>query len=299
MLIFLYCLFFVVFYIVSIRYFSLVKRFTHYLLVTVNGARESKRVMKLFSEVSTSLKLGTPIGLENVKGYKFYTTLLEGIVAVVRRFGISSAVVLKSFKDALVRDYKFERELSKLFLDGIWQFLFVALITWSFICLVNYLLKSQLNLYFATLIILWQMVGAILYATIFLLRKERHFKCFDQILSSTYMISLLIRAKLPVSKIIEESKLSGIEFSGKFKSKQLLEVKVDLEQLLEKYKTQGISINDSLEDLIEEIWFLLSEKTEEFKKLIYFLRFTCLVVFFLGAYFIQLFSIFGSLLGAL
>src|SRR5687768_15734106 len=70
--------------------------------------------------------------LRDLPQYKFYTPLYLKLVHYSRLYGLALGGVLRSLKEGLIRDDRFERKASKDFWGILMQFALISLVTWIF-----------------------------------------------------------------------------------------------------------------------------------------------------------------------
>ncbi|OFZ49513.1 MAG: hypothetical protein A2381_19240 [Bdellovibrionales bacterium RIFOXYB1_FULL_37_110] len=247
------------------------------------------KVTMLASELNVG-KVGSPIELHS---YKFYTGLLEELLTYKRQFGISLSKILIPIRGGIKKDFQFEKKIQNELVGGIFQFLFVSIITWLFSFMVYKMVQLDSSWLTKMIILVLQILGTTFYVIIYRMQKIRQFKIFETYFQVLFFLMSLIDVGLSSSKVLHQSGFSRID---ELKDPHFLIVNKKLKGLVEVYKNNGHQIKSDLEGLIEEIYFLQEERFEQFLKFLGILKFVILCLFFLSAYFIYLFTLFSLFL---
>ena len=262
---------------------------------------------KMFLSYQKGLVLGqeiskllgpTPTPL-SIPEYKWFSNLVEILLVLQKRSGMSIRSCLKHLRSILIEDVKLERKRFGEILSSLSQFLIISFMTIffyvSFIILIeNILLETLLVVVFV------QLVGGSLF---FFLEKrvyKKYFNTIDKILCSMLKFSVLSNANLPNQKILSLS-LDEIPHEAIQKEEGLFRDNFSLfrDNFLEavnKWKNEGNEIESELQFQISELYDHRDYQKEKFLRFIAALRFSILGVFFLSSYLFLILSLSGSLL---
>ena len=230
---------------------------------------------------------------DSIISYKFYSTILELLLTLNKKFGAPIKSRVKIIKRSLVKDIHLEKKLLAEIKGGLFQFILISFITWFFIYFVEKMLLLKLNQSVALLIIFLQISGLIIFLTAYNFIKKREYKDFDTIIKMITVMNVLLEVGLPQTKIVE---YAGSNELSNLKKKNLISICDRFKLLIISWQKHGISIMDDLSILEEEISFVLDESGRLFFKKVEILKYTILTLFYLSAYFIYLFTLTNSFL---
>jgi hypothetical protein len=223
--------------------------------------------------------------------YKFYTELIIKIMERGRLTGSSIKAPLKEIRSNLHRDDKFERKLNSELLSVRYQILFTILLTWLFKEVLENFSEYLIPFEIKMIMIALQVSGLIIFHYLYKFLKEYTFNDFSCVLNSLYLLRGLSDTGLPVSKVIEMGSLNDL---AKIQKGDLGKVVKQLFHSVTLWSKKGTSIQRELDELINEVWFLIECAFEFFLKYVKGLKFLILVLFYLSAYFMPQFSLLSS-----
>lgn len=222
--------------------------------------------------------------------YKFYDQLANEISGHAQRFGIPQTGFIKSLRSGLISDLKFERKITQELKAGFTQCLFIMIITWLFIFFSCSILHSQISFKIAGLIVFLQLSGFVIFSWFFHSLKQKIFKEYGAILSVLFRLKGLLLVGRPLGQALSESGHAQL----KLKSSKFLPLLNQLESALIKLQTKGVGIQEDLDHLIDEIWFLSELDFEQFIKQLFALKLLIILLFYFSSYFLYLISLLST-----
>ncbi len=252
------------------------------------------------SNVCNGLKLEEVIGkiaysysIDKIKNlaicqYKFFTQVLFIILQQVKLNGASFKKELIELKKGVMIDLRFERGINKEMGNAYLQFLLMAIITWGFLYLVEYVLQERVLVVFKIIGVLIQLIGFLIF--MFLIKKKRIyiFGPFGIMFEILYKIKLLSAVRLSVRDVLTQSNLDSLDFVTK---RDLDTLKLKLKSLVSEWSVNGKSMQDDLEFMLSELWHLYEENLLVFKNNISLYKFMILALFYLPVYLFNIISL--------
>ena len=253
---------------------------------------ERKRGQELliaFADCESKVSLGIKILPKFLPQYKFYTNLLELLFENYRRLGIGIKKILPEIRSGMVKDLQFEKKIFDEIVSGLWQFMIIAVTTWSFVFLSSTLADIPRSWGTTLWMGVLQISGVIAFFYLVSIFKSKIFYKFSKSIEELYLFTSLLDVGLPLNEILSRS---GILNGNLTSYKSFETISFRLNQLVSRLKETGLSPKEESQEIIREIWHLQEESFHKFTKIVQVLKFSILVFFFLPAYFLYLYSIF-------
>ncbi len=259
------------------------------------GFEQIQARAKLGQKLSSDLLTKTSSTQTSLPKYKFYTALLEEIYIFKRQLGTSQEQNLKGLRLGLIQDGKFEKKIQAELLSGYWQFIFITAITWLFVYLSLVLLDRSLMFGLALKMVTIQSLGLLCFGFTFHALKKHRFAEYEKWFFALYSLKTFLQAAKPVSLAIKESGVGQL-----FQSKKVsfLPLRQSLEEMIFRLTKDGAPIQEDLKFCLDELWFKQECDFEAFLKHLMGLKLMIILVFFLGAYFLYLYSFISTFMGA-
>lgn len=242
-------------------------------------------------------------GILDLPKYKFYTLLFLRLTHYSRKYGLSLGPVLRSLKEGLIQDDRFERKAQKDLLGILLQFAFIIVVTWSFILVSQRVLtissssygssgtlgslQVPLRVYFV--IALSHFLGLLFFFWGNEMMKRKILRPFSSCLAGLYTFPALMEVGVPLSLALKESQLKGV-FNNR--EKTFVPLRRKLHSLLEELQKKGGVLQGEFREMVQEVWFLMDEAYQEFLQKLQILKFFLLVCCYLTSYFFYLLQLF-------
>jgi hypothetical protein len=250
-------------------------------------ADQGKQLERLISARQLSGRQNQLFKNELIPQYKFYTGLYEDMISQRKKFGVSIDDSLRNLREGLVLDSKFEKKLKVELQSSFWQFFFISLITWSFTFISTTILNKSLDYRIGFLMALIQISGASIFCLCFYTYKRKVFSEYGLWFARIYQLKGLLMAGVPISFAIKECQISELFLS---KKSQFQPFKQSLENSLRRLQSEGAPILEDLKFCLDELWFTQDCDFEDFLKKVLSLKLVIILLFYLGAYFVYLYS---------
>ncbi len=258
-------------------------------LPLIGAFREGEALKAKFIDCEASLTLGLNAFPKSLPKYKFYTHLIEQLVAVHRSKGVGLKKIFPEIRNHLIRDVQFERKIVSEIISGLLQFMIIFLTTWGFVYLSISLVELPPNHIIFFFMFLLQLIGSLLFFLLIHFLKKNIFEQFAKALEEAYLFSVLLEIGVPINEILERSQIQCGLFS---QSKMFSSLSVRMKNLIKRLKQTGISPLDESKEIIAELWQFQEDEFLQFTKKLQVLKFFILAFFFLPSYFLYLYSIF-------
>jgi len=227
--------------------------------------------------------------LETELQYKFYTDLVKTLLRLSKTYGGGNKHFLEGIKNGLVQDIRFEKKIQGLIFTGLIQFMMVAFVTWAliFFSIEMNLKKSGLDHTVILVLIIQLLGGGFFLIFVPFIRNwffgpiNNYFKCF-------YHFSALHRVGIPVDVLIKKSQIDQIICT---KTNYFKYVNKRTKKMLHHLHQSGGPIQNELDMLVQELWFLSEECFQKFLTTLTGFKFFVLAFFYLGAYLYYLFQL--------
>jgi hypothetical protein len=248
---------------------------------------QGKHLERLISARQLSGRQDQSFKNDPIPKYKFYTGLYEEMLSQRKTFGVSIDESLRHLREGLVLDSKFEKKLKVELQSSFWQFFFISLITWSFTFISITILNKPMDTRIGLLMGFIQISGAIIFCLCFYTYKRKVFSEYGLWFSRIYQLKGLLMAGVPISYALKECQISELFFS---KKSQFQPFKHSLETSLKRLQSEGAPILNDLKFCLDELWFTQDCDFEDFLKKVLSLKLVIILLFYLGAYFLYLYS---------
>jgi hypothetical protein len=253
-----------------------------------------ERLMRSLSEMEAAFLTGDENGgSKEIPRYKFFTVLVFKILDCARRFGGPRNVLLSGLKQGLVKDDHFERQIIEDRRAGYGQFFTVAAITWIFIFVSRHVAFISAPTGAILMVFGLHLLGLAAFHSLYQFHFQKCFAGFEEIFSCLYTCRSLLGVGLPLSLVVKEADTESILKKGDMRFDG---IRKRLSGLLQRLQKNGAPVEAALCDAISETWFLQEQAFETFKRRLLVIKYIVLIVFFLMAYFVYLFSILSGML---
>ncbi len=226
-------------------------------------------------------------------GYKFFSPLLETILIYSKHFGIPLFNFLKEFKHHLRKDLQHEKSVFKELRDGIFQCIFLALVSFCFWWWSHFFLDIPISYSKNFKIALFlEGMGIFSYLGFFHVFKKNLLQSFDPFFSSYYLFWGVSSIGLPVVEVLGISQIMEIRTSDK----ELGSLQKRMEGLVTSWKEKGFPVKDGVEEVIWQLWDLYETRFQVFRRNLKIVNFLITALFYLSAFFILLLDFIGIFL---
>lgn len=259
------------------------------LILRKNPAEELENWLKKFNWKS---RQDLP-DLGRLPSYKFYSEIVEVLLSLARKMGGSYQEAILFLREGLQTDRQFEKKIKEAVL-GMWlQMGLMMLLTWIFIFAALNLVDVKVRSTHLILIFAWQGVG--LSVLPFLLRffRKKYFGDIGKIWKMLFILKSL--AKVPVSRT-EVLTFAGVQELNNIHQKSLASIVLRLKETCQKCLKVGVSYEEDVKYLMEELRFQEKWHFELFEKRLTVIKLTLLSVFFLPSYLAFIFLLLGDLM---
>jgi hypothetical protein len=280
-----FLLIFILIYWIELPYFISTKP----LLIRRNPAEELENWLKSFDwgnrqEIKPAMRL--PI-------YKFYTEVVEVLLLMARKMGGSYQESLLFLRESLQNDRQFEKKINDVTLGIYLQMGLMMVLTWGFIFCALSLVDVSVKLSHLILILLWQSIGLGLLPIILSWLRKKYFGDIGKIWKILFVLNSL--AKVPLART-EIMSYAGIQDLARIKQQTLSNIVSKLKESCHKALKLGLSYEEDVKYLMEELRFQEKWHFEIFEKRLTVLKLILLSVFFLPSYLAFIFLLLGDLM---
>jgi hypothetical protein len=229
----------------------------------------------------------------NLPRYKYYSDIVEVLLQMARRMGGQYQDSLLFLREGLQRDQQFERRLRETSTGIYLQLLLMMGLTWAFVVVALQLVEVTVPMLNLGLILGWQLTGlGVLPVTLNWLRR-RYFGDIGVLWKMLFILKSLSRLPIARSDILA---LAEIEKLNQIRSLKLAVIADKLRDTCQKTLKQGLSYDDDVKYLMEELRFLESWHFELFSKRLMVIKLGLLGVFFLPSYLAFIFCLLSDLM---
>lgn len=253
---------------------------------------EKQRRQKL-TEFLTSLRSekifsGKTYGNNPPPDYKFFTKVLQKGMELSRTYGAPNDKLICDLRHGLTKDKHFSEKVLMELKDGLSQCLIITVMTWGFSLLCWQMAKIQVGLGVKMYMVGSHLLGPLTLYSIFLLARRSYFLVFGDYFLGIYQLRSLIELGLPLTECFKESEVKTLILQKKDKSCE--HIRQQLTVILNNLHESGEEVTESLNELIQDIWYLHERQFTKFHKFFTFMKFLTIVVFYLSTYFVFLLS---------
>lgn len=259
------------------------------LIIRKNPALELENWLKKFNWGSRQ-DLKDPGTLPS---YKFYSEIVEVLLNLARKMGGNYQDSLLFLREGLQNDRQFEKKIKEATI-GMWlQMGIMMFITWIFIfgalSLVDVKIKP-LNLY---LIFLWQFLGLSMLPFTLRFMRKKYFGEIGKIWKILFILRSLVKVPLSRTEVLT---MSGVNKLSEIKQRALSGIVLKLQETCQRTLKQGISYEEDVKYLMEEVRFQEKWHFELFEKRLTVIKLSLLSLFFLPSYLAFIFLLLGDLM---
>lgn len=228
-----------------------------------------------------------------VPQYKYFSEILITLLEFKRNFGLGISKTKSDLKKALVKDSQFERKISSQVKGAFSQSIMVGIIVWGFAYMAGVFVERSPPTFIFIIMGFLQVSGAIiLYLSLKYLRMKK-FKNLNLYFYSLYSLKCFASSGCSTAQVISMSRVESLK---EIKEKDLELLRSRVIELVTLWKLSGRPIKDEIDELIDELHFILELRFESFLKQLIGLKFLVLSVFFLSSYLIYILGLFTMFL---
>ena len=258
-----------------------------------NSRRAKELLHQLMELISRHKQLQIESSGEGVSipQYKFYTTILEALLHYSTQFGAPISEHLKSLRKCLIADWEFEQKLFSHLISVAVQMIALSAMTWFFGLFCQWMLELWPAVSDVLTIGGLQVAGGLSFGLLYRKRKMSLFRPYESCYRTLISVAILQQLELPLHEVISRCRLEDLPKEGKLGS-----FRTRLQELFQQCHHRGHSLRDFFMELREELDFYLEEDFKKFLQFTAKVKFLTLALFFLPAYLVFVFSLFGGLL---
>ena len=225
--------------------------------------------------------------------YKFYTEVVEVLLDIARKMGGSYQESLLFLREGLQIDRQFEKKISEATL-GIWlQMLLMLGLTWIFIFTALNLVDVKVSRINLLLIFFWQAFGLGMLPLVLSHLRKKYFSDIGKLWRILFILRSLLKVPLSRSEVLT---MAGVGDLKKINQKSLSGLVQKLIETCQKTLKQGISYEEDVNYLMEELRFQEKWHFELFEKRLTVIKLALLSIFFLPSYLAFIFLLLGDLM---
>ncbi|MCY4524088.1 MAG: hypothetical protein OXB84_05050, partial [Halobacteriovoraceae bacterium] len=206
-------------------------------------------------------------------------------------YGAPMEQILQELRQAIIKDRQFEIKFSEDSKGGFIQFILVSCITWLFLLICQQMIQIQIPEVYQWAMAGLQIMGICFYPMANNFLRKKLFYPFPPYIFTLTTLQSLCQAEMPLGLILKRSELAKLPYRS-----PLHNIYNSIENLIEDWQTHGVPVQNRLNDLLREIWFLQNTRFDLFLKISKLLKFFCLAAFFLSSYLLFLYSLADSFL---
>lgn len=257
---------------------------------------EWKMIFKMKEKQSAEKLINFLIGgyqqaqTEQIPVYKFYSSLVEELIAYRNRFGCEIRSSLVEIRKSLTTDVKESKKIKDSFYGGCFQYVFLATFLWMFL----YFARESIKFYIPTLELFllcgWQSLGLVIYLFSFKVLRFSTFRNFDTYLKSLYRFKIMLMASRPLNEIIKSIDLESLP-----EGRSVKHLKRRVEFLCHEIKQRGRVEAIEVDLTLTETWDFYEIQLLKFDKHLSVLKLALIFAFVLPSFFYITTLIMGSM----
>ncbi len=234
------------------------------------------------------------LGLQlNLPRYKYYSEIIEILLKMARRMGGQYHDSLLFLREGLQRDQQFERKIRETCLGIYLQVLLFMGLTWAFIFVALQLVEIAVPTLHLTGILVWQLIGlSVLPITLKWLRR-RYFGDIGTLWKMLFVLKSLSR--LPIARA-DIMALAEIERLKEVRTPKLGILAEKLRDTCQKTLKLGVSYDDDVKYMMEELRFLETWHFELFSKRLMVIKLALLGLVYMPSYLAFIFCLLRDLM---
>lgn len=221
--------------------------------------------------------------------YKFFEPLMIELKSYQLKFGLAQSSILKNLRPWLSKDLQFEESNRKALMNSLMQFVLVSGFTWIFYFSSLETLGDSTPTY---PILILQFLGFVSFLFVYQRKKQMVFLGVEELFKRGFIFQSLKGVGLSMGEVLSKSRADQ---NFELKEKDLRRQGEYLIALCHKWTKEGHSIEQELNELLEELSFMREERARSFGLLIQAYRFIHLIFFFLSGYFLLVYGLIRQL----
>ena len=225
--------------------------------------------------------------------YKFYTEILEIILGLARKVGGSYQDSLLFLRQGLQADRQFEKKLRENILGAWIQMGLMVSLTWLFIFCALAITNLSIDSSKLFGIALWQIIGLVLLPYAIGFFRLRLFGDIGKLWKMLYVLQCLVKVPLPRSEVLSVAGVTGLK---EIHQKNLAHLVEKLKLTCQRTLQQGLSYEEDVLALMEELRFQEKWHFELFEKRMTMVKLGLMSLFFLPSYLVFMFILLGDLM---
>jgi len=250
------------------------------LRVMTTGLEKAESLLLSLEEILASPKFDSSKFL--LPEYKFYTNLFFQLLEFHHRWGISWRENLLALKDALSVDLSYERKIQKGKRLSLLQMLLMAFFTWMIFAWAYFQFAGELKLSTARLFLLWQLLGAIVLLLGIHFARIKIFEEFEALLTSFVKVRIYLRVGMPLGEAWHAGAIDSLKAHLKERRAKL--ILRQLTTLLESIRQGGGRGEEQCNEIARQLVDYQAERFSFFERVLAFLSFFVMALFFMGSY---------------
>jgi hypothetical protein len=263
--------------------------FANPLIPKKNAAEELEDWLKKFNWVNRQ-ELSAPGRLPS---YKFYSEVVEILLALARKMGGSYQDSLLFLREGLQADRQFEKKLKEIVLGTWLQMGMMVVLTWGFIFGALLLVDVKVSLIKLILIAAWQGIGLSMLPVVIKFFRKKFFGDIGKLWKMLYVLRSLIKVPLSRTEILT---IAGVAEIKTIQQKSLIHIVDKLKETCQKALQMGGSYEEEVVTLMSELRFQEKWHFELFEKRLMVIKLGLMSIFFLPSYLAFIFLLLGDLL---
>jgi hypothetical protein len=263
--------------------------FANPLIPKRNAAEELEDWLKKFNWVNRQ-ELSAPGRLPS---YKFYSEVVEILLALARKMGGSYQDSLLFLREGLQADRQFEKKLKEIVLGTWLQMGMMVVLTWGFIFGALLLVDVKVSLLKLILIAAWQGIGLSMLPIVIKFFRKKFFGDIGKLWKMLYVLRSLIKVPLSRTEILT---IAGVTEIKTIQQKSLIHIVDKLKETCQKALQMGGSYEEEVVTLMSELRFQEKWHFELFEKRLMVIKLGLMSIFFLPSYLAFIFLLLGDLL---
>jgi hypothetical protein len=233
--------------------------FANPLIPKRNAAEELEDWLKKFNWVNRQ-ELSAPGRLPS---YKFYSEVVEILLALARKMGGSYQDSLLFLREGLQADRQFEKKLKEIVLGTWLQMGMMVVLTWGFIFGALLLVDVKVSLLKLILIAAWQGIGLSMLPIVIKFFRKKFFGDIGKLWKMLYVLRSLIKVPLSRTEILT---IAGVTEIKTIQQKSLIHIVDKLKETCQKALQMGGSYEEEVVTLMSELRFQEKWHFELFEK---------------------------------
>jgi hypothetical protein len=265
-----------------------VSLFSNHLIIRKSPAEELENWLKKFH-----------LGPKDVKDtgqlprYKFYSEIVEVLLQLARKMGGSYQDSLLFLREGLQVDRQFEKKIREVSL-GMWAQMGLMMgLTWTFIIASLNLVDIEVPKIYLLFIFTWQVIGLSVLPLVMRYLRKKYFGDIGKLWKMLLVLRSLIKVPLSRTEILT---LAGVQELTNIKQVSLESIVLKLKETCQKTLKLGVSYEEDVKYLMEELRFQEKWHFELFEKRLTVIKLILLSVFFLPSYLAFIFLLLGDLM---